>query len=303
MKVVVFGAGAVGSALSASLSKNENIDLTLVARKNHVDKINSNGLILFDNESEKKYKIKAVEQIDNKLSNTLLILTVKAHSLKTAIEQLYPYITDTTEIFYLQNGLFIEETINDGLKDKNCKMYRGVVATGAAMLEAGKVEFHGGGIKAEKSFENSQFSTVFDNGFMRFKISDDLIKDVWNKVCVNCIVNPLSVLLRAKNRTTGDDRFNELKSKIIAEVTEVAASYGVDISMNVEKFNKFILTDNVTSMYQDYIHRRKSEIEFINGAVSKLGKEKGIATPVNDTITDLIKAAEIIRIENNDFSN
>ena len=83
MKIIVLGAGAIGSLYGAKLSKLN--DVTLVARQKHVDKINKDGLKV-TGEENKVYKLKATTEINKIGESTLIILTSKVTSSKKAIE-------------------------------------------------------------------------------------------------------------------------------------------------------------------------------------------------------------------------
>ena len=83
MKIIVLGAGAIGSLYGARLSKLN--DVTLVARREHAEKINKNGLKI-TGEENKVYKLKATTEINEIEDDTLIILTTKVHRSKDAIE-------------------------------------------------------------------------------------------------------------------------------------------------------------------------------------------------------------------------
>ena len=135
---------------------------------------------------------------------------------------------------------------------------------------------------------------------LAFKVekSRDIRRDLWTKLLVNAVINPLSVLLQARNRMVAEERFDGLKSTILAEGNAVAAGEGVEIKVDTAFVNSFIRSDNATSMLQDYWRGRPGEIDFINGAIVRLGKKHGMPTPVNAFIVDLIKALEALRREN-----
>jgi 2-dehydropantoate 2-reductase len=87
-----------------------------------------------------------------------------------------------------------------------------------------------------------------------------------------------------------EERFDALKSPILAEGVAVAAAEGVELKMNAAFVNRFVSSDNITSMLQDYRRGRPGEIDFLNGAIAALGKKHGIPTPVNAYMAAIIKA-------------
>jgi 2-dehydropantoate 2-reductase len=49
---------------------------------------------------------------------------------------------------------------------------------------------------------------------------------------------------------------------------------------------------NVSSMLQDVLNGKRTEIEFINGAIVRQAKALGIPTPVNEVLTSLVRTIE-----------
>ena len=86
MNILILGAGAIGSLYGAKLSKLN--DVTLVARKEHVDKINKDGLEIEGLENN-TYKLKATTKINKIKDNTLKLLTTKVYDSKKAIDGKY----------------------------------------------------------------------------------------------------------------------------------------------------------------------------------------------------------------------
>ena len=92
MKIIILGAGAIGSLYGAMLSKFN--DVTLVGRQNHVDAVNKGGLKITGIEND-VYKLKAVTEIREIDDNTLILLTTKVHDSKEAIENIKNLIKRT----------------------------------------------------------------------------------------------------------------------------------------------------------------------------------------------------------------
>ena len=78
----------------------------------------------------------------------------------------------------------------------------------------------------------------------------------------------------------------------------MAGAEGFKIDLTIETINKFISSENISSMLQDHLKGKKSEIDYINGAICKLAKKHNLQVPVNTTITSIIKALEIVATEN-----
>ena len=297
-EITILGGGAIGSTIAAALSIQSNLNLKLIARKNHIQVIKKKGLQV-SGKISRKFQIQAQEEINYSLHNSLLIVTVKATALQSSLKKIKKHIDNSTAILLLQNGYGILEEALLAL-DKTIdhqKIFIGISEIGATFLKSGQISFWGGEIKIANKFKNTPYFDIFTNTFIPLKFSSDIHNDIWYKLIINSLVNPLSVLLRTKNNIIADSRFNELKSALLKEGLAVAAAEGFKIDISMETINKFISSENISSMLQDHLKGKKSEIDYINGAIGRLAKKHNLQVPVNTTITSIIKALEIVTTE------
>ena len=293
MKIIILGAGAIGSLYGAKLSKFNEV--TLVARQKHVDKINKDGLKITGEENN-TYKLKAVPSINAIDDSTLIILTTKVHDSKNAIEPIKDLVKKDTIILCLQNGLNSEDIVKEIVGDK-CLVIRGITAVGATFLEPGIVQFNNlSYTKIEKSPISKDLADNFNKCGLKANVSENIKEDIWKKLIVNCVLNPVSAILRIDNGATADEKLNPLKTLIFDECLKVASKEGIDVDIDsIETINKAIKgSRNLSSMHQDIIKGKKTEIDYLNGAVVDLGKKYGIKCPVNDALIMIIKEMENI---------
>ena len=291
MKIIVLGAGAIGSLYGARLSKLN--DVTLVARQEHAEKINKNGLKITGEENN-VYKLKATTEINEIEDDTLIILTTKVHRSKDAIEPIKNLIKKDTIILCLQNGLHSEEVVKEIVNGK-CLVLRGITAVGATFLEAGTVQFNNlSYTKIEESPVSKELADNFDECGLRANVSENLKEDVWKKLILNCVLNPLSAILRRDNGGMSDEGLNALKQLIVDECLKVANKDGATFDFDfVKAINNGIEgSRNLSSMYQDILKEKKTEIDYLNGAVVELGKKYGIKCPVNEALITIIREME-----------
>ena len=291
MKIIILGAGAIGSLYGARLSKLN--DVTLVAKREHAEKINKNGLKITGEENN-VYKLKATTEINEIEDDTLIILTTKVHRSKDAIEPIKNLIKKDTIILCLQNGLHSEEVVKEIVNGK-CIVLRGITAVGATFLEAGTVQFNNlSYTKIEESPVSKELADNFDECGLKANVSENLKEDVWKKLILNCVLNPLSAILRRDNGGMSDEGLNALKQLIVDECLKVANKDGATFDFDfVEAINQGIEgSRNLSSMYQDILKEKKTEIDYLNGAVVELGKKYGIKCPVNEALITIIREME-----------
>jgi len=288
MKIIVLGAGAIGSLYGAKLSKYNGV--TLIAKKQHVNEINKNGLKIIGLEKG-IYKIKASTKINKIDKNTLILLTTKVQDSEKAIKNIKYLIKKDTIILCLQNGLYSENAVKK-IVGKKCLVLRAITNFGAIFLKPGTINYTSHSYTAiEKSPKSREIAENFTKCGLSGYISKNIKYDMWKKLVFNCVLNPVTAILRIENMGITDEKLNPLKKLIIDECLEVAARDGIKFKIGFLKVinNEFKKSRNISSMQQDLIKGKKTEIYFLNGAVVELGKKYGIKCPVNESLTDIIE--------------
>ena len=129
------------------------------------------------------------------------------------------------------------------------------------------------------------------------RIIPDIKKEMWRKVIFNCVINPTTALLESEVGAIVDPRLNSMKRQIVDECLAVARADGVsfdeDFIALIDRL--FAGARTIASMRQDLIKGRKTEIDHMNGAVVELGRQHGIACPVNAAMTTMIGYLETRR--------
>jgi len=291
MNIIVLGAGAIGSLYGAKLSKLNNV--ALIARKEHVQNINKNGLKVIGIEN-KTYKLKAAEKVDKIDKNTLILLTTKVYDSEKAIRGIKDLLRKDTIILCLQNGLYSEKIVRK-IVGKRCIVLRVITNFGVAFLKPGTVQFNSYSYTAiEKSPVSNELAKNFAKCGLNGLVSENIKIDMWKKLILNCVLNPVTAILRVENKGIADERLNPLKKLIADECLKVAKKDGVAFEMNfVGNINSAIKSSkNISSMQQDLIKGKKTEIDCLNGAVVKLGKKYGVKCPVNEALVMIIREME-----------
>jgi len=111
---------------------------------------------------------------------------------------------------------------------------------------------------------------------------------------MNCVINPLTAIFRVPNNEIAVESLRGVRRRIVDECVRVAREEGVvlDPALSEAVTSAAARYSNLSSMCQDIIKRRKTEIDFLNGRVAELGRRHGVDTPVNDTMTALIRFLE-----------
>jgi 2-dehydropantoate 2-reductase len=291
MNIIILGAGAIGSLYGAKLSKLN--DVTLVARKKHADKINKNCLKITGVEN-KKYKLNASTKIKKIDDNSLIVLSTKIYDSEKAIRPIKNLIKKKNIILCLQNGYGSEDIVKK-IIGKKCLVLRGVTAVGTSFLKPGVIKINNVGYTAiEKSKKSKEIVENFSECGLKGHVAKNIKEDVWKKLILNCVLNPITAILKIKNMEIANKNLESLKKEIINECIKVAKKDGVNFKYHFieEGINRIRKSDNLSSMYQDILKGRKTEIDYLNGAVVELGKKYNIKCPVNESLVAMIKFLE-----------
>ena len=151
-----------------------------------------------------------------------------------------------------------------------------------------------GELMGHKSERLLQIAEMFKQAGISCQLSDDIRKSKWEKMCWNCVFNPVTVLIDDKVAKALDHpEMAGVIRQIVGEVAAVSAALKVPLAPDMaEKVVKWTqeLRDIHTSMYDDWKAKRPTEIDYLNGYIVRMGRELGIPTPVNEALTAMVKA-------------
>jgi len=288
--IIVLGAGIIGSCYGALLSATNKV--VMIDNKEIVDKINKRGISIITND-RKKFNPVAQTNLDKILPNTLILLTTKAHQIESAINTIGNLLEKNNVILVLQNGLGNEKIVKK-LVGERAEVIRGIVNSGAWEIEPESFNLIMHDTVLEPSNTSSVISLILNESGLPTRISQNFISELWQKLILNCVVNPLTAILRVKNNQIGIPVLKNLRHRIVEECLKVTEAVGVDLDTDLaEKIDKSIQSyTNFSSMYQDVVNGKKTEIDFLNGKIVELGKKHNIPTPCNESLYAIIKFME-----------
>jgi 2-dehydropantoate 2-reductase len=290
-QILILGAGAIGSFYGAYLSKYYK--LQLIGNKEHVESINKNGLQL-KGVVEGVYKVEASSKIKEIPANSLLLITTKATDLENVLRSVKPFLKKDTVIFILQNGYGNEE-LGHQILGENTDFFRGITTAGVEFVSPGIIDVKQiGETILPDSKTGRKVSEVLNESKLKAILSKNMAYEIWRKLTMNCVINPLTAIFRVRNNEIADESLIGIRDSVISECRAVAAMEGVKLESGLEDEISGILPNysNLSSMCQDILKGKRTEIEFLNGKISQLGDKYKIPTPVNDTLASLIRFME-----------
>jgi len=291
LHILVLGAGAIGSIYGAYLSTAH--DVVLVGRAAHVDAISTRGLRVTGLE-DRVYHVRAVTRIDSLPADALIVLTTKVSDSRAACDGIRDLVRADCTVLCVQNGLYSERIARDALGDR-CPVLRAITNFGAIYRTPGVVELKArSSTRIEDGARSAALAAAFAACGLDGQVTPRIRDEMWEKVVVNCVINPINALTRTEVGAIADERLRPLKDLIVDECRRVAARDGVSLSASfVDDIDRrYGASKNLSSMQQDLLMGRRTEIDVMNGAVVALGAQFGIECPVNQALTMIIKAME-----------
>lgn len=299
MKIAIIGSGALGCLFGGRLAESGYDTRLIHHRQSYVDRLNEHGLVL-EKKNGKTTKISVTATTDAATLGhaDLAIIFVKSHQTETALAEHAACIGPETELLSLQNGLRHYERLVE-FADKD-RAFAGVTYQGAVVEEPGYVRvtstgpstFGGPNKKAAR-----EIAAVLDEAEFPVELVDDPLPTIWAKQLVSLPIKPLAALTRLSNGeliATAETR--ELMERIVSEAEHVAESQG--ITLPIEDPMREVIEaceeshSHYSSMLQDVRAERKTEIDDVNGAIVDIAREEGIEVPVNELVTNLVRALE-----------
>ena len=299
MKFLVVGPGAMGCLFAARL-KRADYNVTLLDYiQERAAKINNQGIMVEGVTGE--YTVK-VPTLSGELPSPpdLVLICVKSNKTNEAGQTIKPWLIPETVVVSLQNGVGNLEILEEIFGSE--RVLGGVTAEGATLLGTGKIRHAGQGetIIGPKGSPNSPAEKIIDafnrSGFKTRSV-DNVYDLIWGKLIINVGINALTAITRLKN-----GRLPQIKGTRLIMEEAVKEAVAVVQAKNIQLPYPDPLgrvmevceatAGNMASMLQDVLKERITEIDFINGAIVREGRLRGIPTPVNLTLTSLVQAIQ-----------
>jgi 2-dehydropantoate 2-reductase len=301
VKVCVVGCGAVGSLFAANLAQLDDVEVwSYDVSQPHVDAINANGLRL-TGAGEVVGRVRATSDPAELPACDFGIVATKAMHTADAIAATAGAFLRGA-VASVQNGVGNEEAIAEHVGD----VIRGTTFPAGKLLEPGVVQWDVKGDTTLGPFEPSPASEKeierLAEACTRAGMPTEAVADArpaqWRKVVFNAATNPIGALTRLTHGHVCErPDLRALVSELVEEGRLVATAQGIVLDADPEELidhaaRRDVAYDHKASMLQDVEARQQTEIDFLNGGISRLGRELGVATPLNDAVTQLVKALE-----------
>ena len=300
MKITIVGPGAIGCLFAGFLARaNEEVWL-LDKNPQRAEGLKGEG-IKIEGLSNVSVKINATTNPDEIGRTDLVIICVKSYDTEQALRSAKQLVGEKTAVMTLQNGIGNTQIMGDVVGQD--RVIGGITSHGATLLGWGHIRHAGKGdtiigkTDAKALGQLEDVSTILNKAGFETKISKDIDAIIWSKLIINVGINALTALTRLNNgRLIEYEGTKDIMRLAVFEAVKIAEAKGIKLIYEnpIEKVESVCKAtgSNVSSMLQDVLNKKRTEIDFINGAIVKLGQSLNIPTPINYALTNLIKTVE-----------
>ncbi len=310
----IIGNGAIGSLVSYHLDKR-NVPYQVIDRDSttrtdiafldcQYNRQTSNG-----NKETNAFKIPLSALANTTLQASIcnIVLPLKAFQIKDAFSSLKPLLSDEANIILLHNGMGCSDELVKQLGVKQ-SLYLASTTHGAfkpakqMLNHTGLGSTYIGYAKGKRGISNHIETTNelplpiqdFISALPPFDWDNNIQLRLWNKLAINCCINPLTALSQQKNSSVLNSEYKATLIEICKEVALCANTQGLsldwqyllELSLDVAEKTG----ENYSSMNRDVYFKRQTEIDYINGYICKVAAKHQIKTPTNQALVNKVRA-------------
>jgi 2-dehydropantoate 2-reductase len=299
-KIGVVGAGAVGGYFGGLLAR-EGAPVVMIGRPVFVEAVKKNGLFLDTLQFQESVRVEASTELSAVRGAELVLFCVKTTDNLATARALAPLVAPGALVLSLQNGVDNVEQIRSAAA---IEALPAVVYVAASVPEPGRVKHVGRGdlVVGPENETTRRIAALFSRANVPCRISENIEGELWTKLVWNCALNAVSALGRAKygQIASSPDAWKVVETAV-HEVLAVARTAGIhppgleDPRAALAGALKIAtqMAEALSSTGQDMNRGKRTEIESLNGYISRRGAALGVPTPVNHALYALVKLAEV----------
>ncbi|MBU0515686.1 MAG: 2-dehydropantoate 2-reductase [Proteobacteria bacterium] len=300
MKIVVIGPGAMGCLFAGYLQAAGFEASLLDYKSDRAVLIHRQGLIITGVRGDHEVHVPTGINVVDLADADLVLVCVKAYATAAVADEIAGVQPGPRWVLTLQNGVGNVEILSEKLGAE--RVIGGVTTAGAFVHSPGAVQHAGEGdtIIGRAAGDNAELGPVVE-ALTRAGFKPDVKPDVqnliWSKLVVNVGINALGAITRLRNGALIEHQGTAaIMAGAVGEVVAVAEARGIELlhpdPLEAVRTVCRNTSGNTCSMLGDVLAQRRTEIDFINGAVVREGSALGIETPVNRVLTDLVQTIE-----------
>jgi 2-dehydropantoate 2-reductase len=298
-RIAVIGAGAVGGYFGGMLAR-AGAPVVFIGRPAFVTAVRRGGLVLDTLRFRDAVPVEASTDLSAVRGAELVLFCVKTTDNAAVARELAPHLDARATVLSLQNGVDNVEQLRAAA---GIEALPAVVYVAASVPEPGRVKHVGRGdlVIGPEHTRTRSVAAVFARAAIPCRISANIEGELWTKLIWNCALNAISALGRATyGRMAASADARKTIDSVVEEVLSVAHAAGVvlpaieDPKAAIAGAMKIAeqMSDALSSTAQDMNRGKRTEIDSLNGYISRRAAALGVPAPVNQALFSLVKLAE-----------
>jgi 2-dehydropantoate 2-reductase len=298
-KIAVVGAGAVGGYFGGLLAR-AGAPVVMIGRPAFVEAVKKNGLFLDTLHFQESVRVEASAELSAARGAEVVLFCVKTTDNAATAKALAPLLAPGAIVLSFQNGVDNVEQIRAAAPIEALPT---VVYVAAAVPEPGRVKHVGRGdlVFGPQNEKTERIAGLFSRANVPCRISDNIAGELWTKLIWNCALNAVSAVGHAKyGQIAASTDARKVVETLVDEVLAVARAANIhppgleDPKVAIAGAFKIAtqMAEAFSSTAQDMNRSKRTEIDSLNGYISRRGAELGVPTPVNHALYTLVKLAE-----------
>ncbi len=298
MKIAIMGTGGTGGYFGGLLARAGH-EVTFVARGAHLAAIRDRGLRV-DSVNQGTFTVngRALDDTSQAGEQELVLFAVKMYQNADAIEKVRPMMGDGSMVLTLQNGIDNYEQLAAAFGDArviigSCYMEGRVVEPGV-VSQGGPGAASFGEIQPGVSDRCRRLLQVFQEADWNVTLEENMMAMLWKKfsyIAGSAAVCSATNSVYEEMRNVPETR--ALIQGAIEEALAVGRARGAPIADDsldwaMDSLDRFP-PQGRSSLAKDFLEGRQVELEGMNGTVSRMGREAGVPTPINDALYAILK--------------
>lgn len=298
-RVAVVGAGAVGGYFGGMLAR-AGAPVVMIGRPAFVEAVRKNGLFLDTLQFKEFVRVGASTEMKDARDAEIVLFCVKTTDNAQTAKELARILAPGALVVSMQNGVDNAEQIRAA---SGIDAISSVVYVAAAVPEPGRVKHSGRGdlVIGPREPRTEKFAALFARAGVGCRITDNIAGELWTKLTWNCALNAVSALGHARyGQIAANADARKVVETVVYELLAVAKAAGVhppgfeDTQAALSGAFKIAtqLAEALSSTAQDMNRGKRTEIDSLNGFISRRGAELGVPTPVNHALYTLVRLVE-----------
>ncbi|MFL6515640.1 MAG: ketopantoate reductase family protein [Chthoniobacterales bacterium] len=298
-QIAVVGAGAVGGYFGGMLAR-AGAPVVLIGRKDFVDTVNRDGLVLERLQGIESIPVKASIEMSGVRDAELILFCVKSLDTVSAAREMAPFVASGVTVVCLQNGVDNGERIRETTA---IAALPAAVYVAVSVPRPGHIKHVARGdlIIGQGADKAEQLCRIFTAAEIGCQVSENITGELWVKLLCNCALNAVSALGRIRyGEIANSADAREVMERVVDEVLLVANASGVTLPGITDRKSGMAaamgiatgMAGALSSTAQDLNRGRLTEIDSLNGYIARKGTELGVDVPVNHALFTLVKLAE-----------